>query len=128
MKVLTKNWRYLALLGGLVIAAWLIMDFNNRTAELNRLKSERAYVQGEYEEVFATKSALETVVAFNSSEAAVEKWAYEEGHMLRPGDIPVILIAGTPIVPTPTAQPAVMEPERSNPEAWFALFFGPRAP
>ena len=79
MKVLTKNWRYLALLGGLVIAAWLIMDFNNRTAELNRLKSERAYVQSQYAEVFATKSALETVVAFNSSEAAVEKWAYEGG-------------------------------------------------
>ena len=106
----------------------MVIEFNTRISELQRLTAERDYVQGQYEEVVATKSALETQVAFGNSDAAVEKWAYEEGHLVRPGDVPVVPIQSTAVTPIATPSPMVIETEQSNLDYWLALFFGPKSP
>lgn len=110
------------------MAAWIVINFNSRLAELNRLSEQREIVQERYDIVKGTAAALDAEVAYAQSDAAVEKWAYEQGHMARPGDYPVIPLAASPVPPTPTVQPAVIQPERSNPESWLALLFGPKAP
>ena len=123
-----RGWRYAGLILGLAVAAWIVINFNSRLAELNRWSEQREIVQERYDIVKATAAALDAEVAYAQSDAAVEKWAYEQGHMARPGDYPVIPLAASPVPPTPTVQPAVIQPERSNPESWLTLLFGPKAP
>jgi cell division protein FtsB len=120
-----RNWRYAALIIILVLLAWLVMDFNSRMAKLNSLNQEREYVMSRYERVVATKSALETEVAQAGSDAAAREWAYEQGHMVLPGEIAVIPFPGEEVITTPTLAPAATQPAASNVESWIALFLGP---
>jgi hypothetical protein len=123
-----RGWRYLVLVLGLAVIAWMVMDFNGRIAQLNRLNTEHDYVEIQHKEVKGTLTALETEQAYALSDAAVEKWAYEEGHMVRPGDNPVIPLAKSPVTPTPMPRPTVIVTEVSFPESWQALILGPKAP
>ena len=128
MRTQRSGWQYALLVLGLVLLAALVMDFNSRMAELRRLTAEREVVQARVTAQVETQVYLQTQLVHATSDAAVMQWAYEEGHMVRPGDNPVVPIAPdepTP-VPTPTALPAPVE--TSNLEAWIALFFGPRTP
>jgi hypothetical protein len=125
---LLRKWRYVFLILGLAVVVWLVMDFNGRVTELNRLKSEREYVEKRYQEVLGTKTALQAEVDYANSDAAVEKWAYEEGHLSRTGDNPVIPVSVGAILPTPTPKPAMTVPQISNSEGWLALFLGPKTP
>jgi hypothetical protein len=125
---LLGKWRYLFLILGLAVVAWLVMDFNSRVVELNRLKSEREYVEKRYQEVLGTKTALQAEVDYANSDAAVEKWAYEDGHLTRSGDHPVIPVSVGAILPTATPKPVMTSPQISNSEGWLALFLGPKTP
>jgi hypothetical protein len=125
---LLRSWRYVLLILSLAVVAWLVMDFNSRVTELNRLKTEREYVVERYQEVQGTKTALLAEVDYAYSDAAVEKWAYEEGHLSRSGDHPVVPLPLGTSVPTPTPKPAVVQPQMSNSDGWLALFLGPKTP
>jgi cell division protein FtsB len=122
------GWRYLVLLAGLALLAWLVIEFNSRMTELNRLTADRQEIQARFNEVAGTKAALETQVAYAASDKAVEDWAYEQGHMIRPGDVPVIPLQSTVTAPVPTPRPTATVSEMSNWESWVALFTGPKSP
>ncbi len=123
-----RGWRYILLVLGLAILAWMVMEFNGRMAQLKRLTQERVGVDARYAEVKGTLTALEADVAFAQSDAAVVKWAYEEGHLVRPGDYAVVPVASGPITPTPAPKPSIVQTKLSNPESWRALVFGLKAP
>jgi hypothetical protein len=108
----------------LLILAYLVMNFNSRTAELSSLTAEQLTVKRGLEYRLQTKAALEAKIGYATSEAAVYKWAYEN-HMVRPGDVPVVPVqsAQTTLVPTP--KPAATEILMSNLEKWLMLFFDP---
>ena len=118
-------WKYVLLIGGLIGIVLFIMDFNVRMTELNRLKADQEEVAQKLKSRQETKAALEAQIAYATSEAAVERWAYGDGHMVRPGDIPAIPIseAAATSVPTPTA--IVIPTKTTNIEKWFSLFWGP---
>ena len=102
----------------------LVIEFNSRLEELNRLNDQRSDVRAEATQAMQTQIALQTQVAYAESTAAVEEWARTEGHYIQEGDQPVIpigqpgsdpVIADTlPAVPTPM----------QNWEEWWHLFFG----
>ena len=123
-----RGWQYILLIFGLAVVAWMVMAFNGRMAQLNRLTRERELVDERYLQVKGTLAALEAEVAYAQSAAAVEKWAYQEGHMIRPGDYPVLPLSNGAVTPTPLSQPVVEEKELSNEESWWALFFGLNSP
>ncbi|NTV38306.1 MAG: hypothetical protein HGA82_03905, partial [Anaerolineales bacterium] len=97
---------------------------SRRLEELDRLTTQLETVQAEATAVMGTQVGLATQVAFVTSEAAVEKWAYEDGKWVRDGETLVeILPAGEPAateVPTDTAR----SEEVPNWKLWWELFFG----
>jgi hypothetical protein len=116
--------KYVAIVVALVVMAFLVMDFNSRTAELSRLTVEHAIVKAERESKIETKSALEGEIAYATSEAAVYEWAYEN-HMIRPGDIPVVPVQVSEVTPTPSPSIAASQNESTNLERWLLLFIDP---
>ena len=107
-----------------VVLLFLVMDLNSRLNELSRLTAQRDEAATIVSNLESTLQILETKQAFAGSEGAVEEWAYNEGHMVRPGEQLVIPISppGTtaePVfVPTPTVEPI------QNWEIWLALILG----
>ena len=124
MNGLRSGWKYIALVIVLTALALLIMDFNSRTAKLRYLTAERDSVSARATQVMETQNALQVQIAYATSEPAVEDWAYEDGHLIRPGDIPVVPIGDASITPTPTPIPTPAPTASSFWERWLNLFFG----
>jgi hypothetical protein len=114
--------KYAILVLALALLAFLVIDFNSRTAELNRLTAERETVNAKLNSRLGTKEALERQIAYATSEAAVYDWAYEDGHMIHSGDYPIIPIQPVETTPIPTPRPPVQQTELSNWQRWLALF------
>lgn len=125
MRRWTTGWRLLGAVAGFVILAFLIADFNARMAELRRLNAERERVSAVVTSLVETQQALQTQVAYATSEAAVYKWAYTTRRMVEPGDVLVVPIQpadSTPIhVPSPESTPEIIH----NWEVWLSLFIDP---
>ena len=117
--------RYVIIVLALALLAFLVMDFNARTAELNRLAAEKEIVEAKVEAREQTKEALENQIAYATSEAAAQDWAYEDGHMTRPGDFPVVAIQSAESTPPEREQPTVVATEISNWQRWLSLFVDP---
>ena len=128
MKGSSQGWKYALLIGGVILMALLVMDFNSRMAELRRLTAEREIVAGRLNNQLQTQAVLKTQIAYATSDNAVADWAYEDGHMVRPGDNPVVPVQSTQMVTIPTPLPAPTQQVMSNWERWLALFLGPRSP
>jgi hypothetical protein len=116
--------KYVVLVVSLVLLAYLVMDFNSRTAELNRLRAEQEAISTRLESRESTKSALAVEIAYATSEAAVAQWAYQN-HMAKPGDFVIVPVNPVQVTPTPAPKPTVVVTPVSNIQHWLALFFGP---
>ncbi len=116
--------KYALIALGLAVLVVLLGDFNARIAELNRLRREHEQVATQLAGMQGTQAALQTQIVYATSDAAVLENAYEEGRMVRPGDVLVVPLAAETATPVP-AQPAAGEQRQHAPwEYWFALFFG----
>jgi hypothetical protein len=117
------NIRRVAVFAGIFVLILVLIEFNSRLEELNRLSDQRDEVRTAATNAMQTQLALQTQVAFAGSTAAVEEWARSEGHYVQEGDQPVVPV-GQPgsepvIVRTPTPVPTAME----NWQVWWELFF-----
>jgi cell division protein FtsB len=128
MKRPVFSWKYALMILGVVVLAYMVMDFNNRVSELHRLSNQKEAVAAEVSSLEKTQNALETKIAYATSEAAVVDWAYEEGHMVGPGDNPVVPIAPSVGTPFPTPTPSVTQQAVSNWQMWMRLFLDSEAP
>ncbi|OGO35386.1 MAG: hypothetical protein A2W35_01225 [Chloroflexi bacterium RBG_16_57_11] len=113
--------RYVILVITLVLLAYLVMEFNSRTAELNRLRSDREAVSARLDSKRATKAALEAEIGYASSDAAAMKWGYEN-HMARPGDFIIVPVQAEKVTPTPAPRVVITTPEVSSWQRWLSLF------
>lgn len=124
MQNLHFNLRRVAVFAGIFVMVLVMIAFNARLQDLNRLNDQRAEVRAAATQAMQTQFALQTQVAYGSSAAAVEEWARTEGHYVREGDQPVVPVGqagSTPVVViTPTASPTPMQ----NWQVWWELFFG----
>ena len=119
--------KYAVFVLSLALAIYMVVDFNSRTTELNRLRAEEAITTARFEKVSHTKAALEAQIAYATSEAAALKWAYEN-HMARPGDYMVVPVLSAQNTPVPTPQLVVSPTEVTNLGRWLSLFFDPAPP
>ena len=126
MKRTWLGWKYALLVIGLVVLTLLVMDFNNRMAGLRRLSDKREDVVIEATDLMQTQVYLETQVAYSTSEAAVDDWAYEEGHMVREGENLVIPLEYPGFTPKVTIIPTATPEPESNVQIWFSLFLESR--
>ncbi len=125
MKRLRFSWRYALIIAGAVLVTYLVMDFNSRMADLQRLSSRRDEVAVQATQKVSTQVALQTQIAYATSEAAVAEWAYQEGQMIRPGDVAIVPMPAA----ASTSQAVPLAPvERvrvDNWQVWLWLFVDP---
>ena len=126
MKRTWLGWKYALLVIGLVVLTLLVMDFNNRMAGLRRLSDKREDIVIEATDLMHTQVYLETQIAYATSEAAVNEWAYEEGHMVREGENLVIPLEYPGFTPKVTIIPTATPEPESNLQIWYSLFLESR--
>lgn len=108
-----------------VLLILLMMGFNNRLVNMNRLIRQENILQTRIAGLESTKIAVEEQVAYATSEIALEEWARESNHMIEPGDQAIVLIAPDEQLSTPV--PTLVAEEEiklSNFETWKLLLFG----
>jgi hypothetical protein len=118
-----SKWRNILIIIGLVVAVVLLVDFNHRMEELDRLSTQLNSVSAEATVIIQTQTALAGQVSFATSDVAVEQWAYDN-KMVRPGEHPVSVVPGADTTPTPN--PTVAPAGGNVPiwRIWWELFFG----
>jgi len=126
MKRTWLGWKYALIVIGLVVLTMLVMDFNNRMAEQRRLSDKREDVAVEATGLMYTQVYLETQIAYATSEAAVQDWAYEEGHMVREGENLVIPLEYPGFTPEVTVIPTITPEPETNFQIWLSLFLESR--
>ncbi len=107
---------------GFAVMVLLVIDFNSRMAELRKLTAEKDDVSARVTSLVETQNALETEVAYATSDAAVYYWAYNYQHMGREGDVLVVPIQPPGSTPQPTPTPAVTPEVITNWQVWVSLF------
>lgn len=117
------NFRRIAAFVGIFILFLLIVEFNTRIEELNRLSDQRDEIRARAARSAQTEIALQTQVAYARSTAAVEEWARTEGHYIREGDQPVIPIGQPGSAPVIAVTPTIIPTPLKNWEVWRQLFF-----
>ena len=118
------NWRTIFFVIGMLVIVVLLMDFSRRVEKMDRLAEALESVQAEATSVMETQVALITQIAYATSDGAVEKWAYEDGKWVKPGEMLVEIIpSGEPAQPTtsPTGTQSGTVPVW---RIWWEFFFG----
>jgi hypothetical protein len=119
------RWRNILVVLGIFLAVVLLVDFNRRLEEMNRLTAQLKAVSAEATEVIQTQTALAGQVAYATSIGALEEWAYEN-MMVRPGEHPVVIVPDNAATPTFQPPPASQDNAMPNWRLWKELFFGAR--
>jgi cell division protein FtsB len=113
---------------GFVLAAivlfFLVMDLNSRLNELSRLTAQRNEAATVVDNLQQTVGILTTQIAYATSDAAVEDWAYGEGHMVRSGENLIIPLEPEGATQAPLVVSTPESTQISNWEIWKALFLG----
>lgn len=114
----------IAIFLGIAILLFLILDFNTRVEGLSRLKNGLATKQASGTEVVLTQRALESQVAYATSDAAAQEYARNQAHMVQPGDNVIVPIPLPGATPQPSATPAPAFTDKSNWDVWMEYLFG----
>ena len=121
---LPSSVRRVAVVIGIFVLVFIVLEFNRRLEELNMLNKQHELVQAQATQAIQTQLAMQTRVAYAGSNAAVEEWARTDGHYIQDGDLPVVPIGQPGEAPiesnTPTPAPTPM----ATWEVWWSLFFG----
>lgn len=125
MVSMKSKWRNILIIAGLAVAIVMLVDFNRRMEELDRLTAQLDAVRAEGTAVIQTQNALAAQVAYATSDVAVEEWAYGN-KMVRTGEHPVSLVPGGDTTPTPEPTSIPQSELKSNWRIWWELFFGAR--
>jgi len=113
------------LTAGAVFLVLLVVDFNARLENLNKLEKQAELTYAEATQVSATQIALQTRVAYAGSDQIIEDEARGNDHMNKEGDHTVIVIGqGDDSLDTkPEPTPASPTPQ-SNWDLWIEVLFG----
>jgi len=113
------------LTAGAIVLVLLVVDFNARLENLNKLEKQAELTYAEATQVFATQIALQTRVAYAGSDQIIEDEARGNDHMNQEGDHTVIVIGqGDNSLDTePEPTPASPTPQ-SNWDLWIEVLFG----
>jgi cell division protein FtsB len=123
MKKIFKDKRVI-LAVAVIILVVLFLNFNQRMVLLSKLRGQQKQLTQEVAQLEATRSALQTEIAYAQSDDAVEEWAREEASMIQEGDIPIVLLPPAEPAPTQIDQTEEVVDEVKKWEIWWELFFG----
>jgi len=118
------NLRRVLVLIGILVLAFIVLEFNRRLEELNMLNRQNQIIQTQATQAIQTQFALQTQVAYAGSDAAVDEWARTDGHYIKDGDLPVVPIWQPCAAPIEASTPTPVPTQLPNWEVWWGLFFG----
>jgi hypothetical protein len=118
------NPQRIAIFFGIAILLFLIMDFNTRLEGLSRLQNQLATVQAQGTNVVATQYALQTGVAYATSDAAAQEYARNQAHLAQPGDNVIVPLPVPGSTPPPPATPTPTLANLTNWDVWMQYLFG----
>ena len=113
-------WIFILVIGGILI----IGDLNRRMADARRLDQDALALETEVAGLETESAELLTQIAEATSDIAVNEWAHEQGGMVKPGEVLVVPVAPSDVIPEVTPTPATGFEQPSNWEVWWALLFG----
>ena len=123
MKNIHINWKQLAVMGAFVVLFFLLMDFNGRINELNRLNTELSKMETQVSANKATESKLQEQILYVTSDAAVNEYARNNG-LVREGEKLIVPLGNSTPVPHQILQTTPTPVKISSRQIWWALFFG----
>jgi cell division protein FtsB len=118
------NPRRVIIFVGILVLVLMVMDFNARLEDLKHLQKQAGVVSIQVTQSIQTQAALQTQVAFSGSDQAVQEWARSEGHLIQPGDQPVVPISQPGSTPIQSVEPTSIPTPKPNWQVWWNLFFG----
>lgn len=124
MNRLPIDWRRVALVAGVLFLVVLIVDFNSRLEELDRLNRQAEITRLEATQVASTKIAFETMVANATSDQKVEEEARSNAGMILDGDHPVVVLGDGDEAPLENPEPTPLPTPKPNWQLWWDLYFG----
>jgi len=124
MKRIPIDWRRVALIVGVLFLVVVIVDFNSRLEELDRLNHQAEITRAEATQVALTKAAYETLVANATSEQVVEGEARSNAGMIQEGDHPVTILGDGSEPTLENPNPTPVPTEKPNWQLWWDIYFG----
>jgi len=124
MLTLPINVRRVTGIIGIIILAFVVLEFNRRLEELNLLNKQYELVREQATQAVQTQVVLQTAVAYAGSTSAVEEWARTEGHYIQDGDLPMVPLAQPGAAPVEMSTPVPLPTPLQNWQVWWDLFFG----
>lgn len=118
------NVRRVAVIIGIFVLVFIVLEFNRRLEELTMLNKQTELVRVQATQAVQTHHALQTAVAFANSTAAVEEWARTDGHYIQDGDLPIVPVGEPGSPPITMSTPVPTPTPMANWEVWWELFFG----
>ena len=116
--------RRVAVMIGILVLVFIVLEFNRRLEELTMLNEQNRLVQSQATQAIETQQSLQTQVAYANSDAAVEEWARTDGHYIQDGDLPVVPLGEPGAPPMEASTPIPTATPMQNWEVWWELFFG----
>lgn len=124
MKSLPFDWRRVFLIAGVLFLTLVIVEFNSRLEQLDKLNREAIITRAEATHAVETQYALETQVAYATSNQIVEEQARSEGRMIIEGDNPVVIKGDEATAPLENIEPTPIPTPKPNWQRWWDLYFG----
>jgi cell division protein FtsB len=124
MKSIPIDLRRVAIIAGVLILVVVIVDFNSRLEELDRLNRKVETTRAEATQAALTKDAYETKVANATSDQVVEEEARTNGGMIQEGDHPVVVLGDESETPLENPSPTHTPTPKPNWQLWWDLYFG----
>jgi hypothetical protein len=112
---------------GLVAGLLIMFDFNRRQAEAQRLEADRNSSATQVAQLEYEHSALETQVAYATTDASVIQWAHGQGKLVQGNEVLVLPQLPTP-QPTAVPPPPTAPPPRPAWTLWWDLFLDTAPP
>ncbi len=108
----------------LAVLVFMMMDFNNRMTVMLQLDRQERQLKTQKVELQQTKVKVEAEIVYANSDRALEEWAREEARLINEEDIPIIIVPGGSLKPTPTPESQPQMAVMNTWEIWKELFFG----
>jgi hypothetical protein len=102
----------------------VIVDFNSRLEELDRLNRQVGITRAEATQAALTKIAYETQVAIATLDQSIEEEARSSAGMIQEGDHPVVVMGDNNATPLESPQPTHIPTPKPNWQLWWDLYFG----
>ena len=124
MERLPINLRRVAVFAGILFLILVIIDFNGRLEDLNRLQKRDGILQARVTQGLQTQTALQARATYAASDQAVQDWARQEGGESQPGDQIARPVGSAGATPAQQAEPTSPPTSPPNWQTWWNLFFG----